>query len=301
MEFLNGVKGNSCRAILTPPKEGKKHVSPRNSSLLNRKEETKQMPLAKDMDPVRHSEDKKNMGMSNGMKNMVDQIVSSYETRIESIGTLFDTTHQILQGFQDSLLDTREEREKLNRELRENLAKNKSLRRKDFDNLMEGIILTQNERKREVRDLLNSYLHEQKEMAQGLKENLGKFKDSLAKGEAQRIKEFQEMIRGILVKQEERKEEVTLRLEEFKKEQIMLTSRLKELLAKGKELRIRDFKSMLKEFNARYQERLALQEGRGKEVRHILGEFQKRRKETAPDWRTMQIQLPHRGTTPSAG
>jgi len=270
------------------------------------------MPLAKDMDPVRHSEDKKNIGMSkekfrqylpmsNGMKDMVDQIVSSYETRIESIGALFDTIHQVLQGFNDSLLDTREEREKLNGELRENLAKNKSLRRKDFDNLMEGILLTQNERKREVRDLLNSYLHEQKEMAKNLRENLEKFKDSLAKGEAQRVKEFQEMIKEILLKQEERKDEITLRLKEFKKEQIVLTSRLKELLAKGKELRIRDFKSMLKEFNGRYKERLALQGGRRKEVRHILGELKKGRKERAQNWQTMQIKLGHQGTTPSAG
>ncbi len=270
------------------------------------------MPLAKDMDPVRHSEDKKNIGMSkekfrqylpmsNGMKNMVDQIVSSYETRIESIGALFDTTHQVLQGFHDSLLDTREEREKLNGELRDKFAKNKSLRRKDFDYMMEGIISGQNGREKEVRDLLNTYLNEQRAMARDLKENLGKFRDSLSEGEAQRVKEFQQMIKEILLKQEERKDEVTLRLKEFKKEQIVLTSRLKELLAKGKELRIRDFKSMLKEFNARYKERLALQGGRRKEVRHILGELKKGRKETAQNWQTMQIKLGHRGTTPSAG
>lgn len=245
----------------------------------------KAMSLAVDMNPVRHSEDKKIAEskeklrqyphISNGMKNIVDNIVSSYETRIQSISTLFDTTHQVLQGFQDSLLDTREERGKLNEELRENLAKNKSLRRKDFDNLMEGIILTQNEREKEVRNLLNSYLHEQKEMAQDLRKNLKKFKDSLAKGEARRVKEFQEMIREILVKQEERKDKVTLRLKEFKKEQIVLTSKLKELLAKGKELRIRDLKSMLQEFNARYKERLGRQEERKKEVRQLLDEFRK--------------------------
>ena len=243
------------------------------------------MSLAVDMNPVRHSEDKiiaeskeilrQYPHISNGMKNIVDNIVSSYETRIQSIGTLFDATHQVLQGFHDSLLDTREEREKLNGELRENLAKNKSLRRKDFDNLMEGIILTQNEREKEVRNLLNSYLHGQKEMAQDLRENLEGFRDSLAKGEAQRVKAFQEMIKETLVKQEERKDEVTGRLKEFKKEQKMLASRLKELLSKGKELRIRDFKSMLKEFKARYKERLARQEERKKEVRQLLGERKK--------------------------
>lgn len=243
------------------------------------------MSLAVDMNPVRHSEDKKiaeskeklrqYSPISNEMKNIVDNIVSSYEARIQSIGTLFDTTHQILLGFQDSLLDTRQEREKLNAELRESLTKNESLRRKDFDNMMQGILIAQDEREKEVRKLLNSYLIEQKEMVRSLRENLGKFKNSLEKGEVRRVKEFQEMIKHILAKQEERKDEVTSRLKEFKKEQKVLASGLKELLAKGKELRIKDLRSMLKEFKTQHKERLARQEERKKEVRQLLGEFKK--------------------------
>jgi len=245
------------------------------------------MPLTVDMNPVRHSEDKKIAEskeilrqyphISNGMKNIVDNIVSSYEARIQSIGTLFDTTHQILLGFQDSLLDTKQEREKLNAELRESLTKNESLRRKDFDNMMQGILLTQDEREKEVRNLLSSYLNEQKEMAQALRENLGKFKNSLIKGEVRRVKEFQEMIKEILTKQGKSKDKVTSRLKEFRREQRVLASRLKELLAKGKELRIRDFKSMLKEFKARYKERMARQEERKKETCQLLGEFKRGR------------------------
>ena len=245
------------------------------------------MQLTVDMNPVRHSEDKKIAEskeilrqyphISNGMKNIVDNIVSSYEARIQSIGTLFDTTHQILLGFQDSLLDTKQEREKLNAELRESLTKNESLRRKDFDNMMQGILLTQDEREKEVRNLLSSYLNEQKEMARALREDLGKFKNSLIKGEVRRVKEFQEMIKHILAKQEERKNEVTFRLKEFKKEQKVLASKLKELLAKGRDLRIRDFKKMLKEFKAHHEERLARQEERKLEVRQLLGEFKRGR------------------------
>ena len=245
------------------------------------------MSLAVDMNLVRHSEDKKTAKlkeklwqyphMSNGMKQMVDQIVSSYETRIQSISTLFDTTHQVLQGFQDSLLDTREERGKLNEELRENLAKNKSLRRKDFEHMTEGIISAQNEREKEVRDLLNTYLNEQRAMARDLKENLGKFRDSLGEGEVQRVKEFQQMIKEILAKQTGRKDEVISKLKEFKKEQKMLASRLKELLAKGRDLRIKDLKRMLNEFRGQYEERLARQEERKREVRQLLGERKKAR------------------------
>ena len=217
------------------------------------------------------------MPLPEDMKEFVNNTVSSYEASIQNIGTLFQISHQILQDFHKPILDTRQEREKLNAELRENLAKNNSLRRKDFDNMMQGILLTQDEREKEVRNLLNHYLIEQKQIARSLHKNLEKFKNSLAKGEARRVKEFQEMIKEILANQDERKDEVTFRLKEFKKEQKVLASRLKKLLAKGKELRIKDFKSMLQEFKARYRERLGRQEERKREIYQLLGKLKKGR------------------------
>ena len=208
------------------------------------------------------------MPLAEEMKNIVDHIVSSYEARIQSIESLFDTTHYILRSFQNSLFDMKKERETINTELRENLAKNESLRRKDFDHMMEDIFLTQNEREKEVRNLLNRYLNEQKQMAKDLKENLKEFRDSLSKGEVQRVRDFQEMIKQILAKQDGRKKEVTFRLKKFKREQVVLASRLKDLLGKGNELQIKDFKSALKEYKGQMQERLVLQKERIKEIHH---------------------------------
>jgi len=215
------------------------------------------------------------MPLAGEINNTIDRIVSSYEDRIQNIGDLFNTTHEILLGFQDSFIDTKKERERLNSELRENLAKNRSLRRKDFDSMMQGIVLTQDNREKEVRNLLSSYLNEQKEMAHNLRENLKKFRDSLEKGEAQRIKEFQKIVKEILNKQEERRGQVTSRLKEFRKEQKLLSSKLRELLAKGRGLRIKDLKAMLKDFRTLSKERLVRQEERRKEVRQLLGERKK--------------------------
>jgi len=233
------------------------------------------------------------------MEHIVNNIFSSYETRIQSIGEIFNTTHQLLKGFQESFLDTKQEREKINAALRENLAKNGSLRRKDFDNMMQGILSTQDEREKEVRNLLNSYLNEQREMAQALRERLERFKDSLARGEAIRLEEFQSLIKKILAKQDERKDEVTSGLKEFQKEQEVLAKRLKELLAKGRELRIRDFKLMLKEFKAQHQERIARQEERREGVRSMLGDFKKERVEVAKNWRDVQKKMARRRTKSS--
>ncbi len=182
------------------------------------------------------------------LENVVEDIVSSYEEKIESISSIFDTANIILNNFQETILNTKEKRGEISIQLRDILAKNEHLRRKDFDNMMQGILLTQEQRRKEVGNLLKDYINGQKSMAQGLKEGLSRFKDFLAKGEAGRVKEFQVMIKGILVRQDERKEEVASNLKEFQKEQQEIARKLKELLAKGRELRIKDLKLMLKDF-----------------------------------------------------
>ncbi len=213
------------------------------------------------------------------MKDIVENILSSYEDRVHYVVSIIDIAHQILEDFQGSILNTKEEREKINTHLRGLLARNESLRRKDFDNMMQGILSAQNEREKEVKNLLKDYLNEQKNMAQALRENLGKFKDSLTKGEAQRVKEVQIFIKEILARQEDRKEEVTSKLKDFQKDQHDLGVTLKELLAKGRQLRIKDLKSMLKEFNAKYKELIARQEERKEEVNKMLRDFKKERLE----------------------
>jgi len=234
------------------------------------------------------------MPLAQDMKNIVEDIISSYEARLEGMGVIFDTTYQLLQGFQDSFIDKKQEREKLTVELRNNLAKNNSLRRNDFDNMMQDILSTQDKREKEVRNLLNRYLNERKEMAQALKGSLEKFKDSLAKGEIQRVKEFQNMIKEVLDEQEKRKEEVTSKLKAFQKEQKEMAKRLKELLAKDKELRIEDLKSMLERLKIQNRERIDRQEQRNKEVHGMLSDLKKERLEAAGHWKVAQKQMTQR-------
>jgi len=205
------------------------------------------------------------------LKNAAESVISSYETRIESVGAMFDTAHQILDDFQETFLDNKEEGRKINTELRDILAHNEHLRKKDFDSMTQGVLSAQEEREAEVKNLLKGYLNQQREMARALREDLAKFKDALAKGDVRRVKEFQEMIKEILADQDTRKEEVSSKLKEFQKEQQEMAKGLKALLAKGRSLRIRDLKSMLQEFRTQHKERLAQQIERGREVNKMLG------------------------------
>jgi ClpP class serine protease len=210
-------------------------------------------------------------------QNIVGDIISSYETRIQGVEALFQTTHQILQGFQDSVLDTRQEQERINGQLRESLAQNGSLRKKDFDKMMSVISSHQDQEEQEARNLSKSYLNEQTNFVQELRESLRNFTEALAGGEVQRVKEFHSLITEIFARQEQRKNEVVSKLKEYQKDQQDMARMLNELLAKGRELRTRDLKSMLSEFQRGRNERIAHQEERRGQVKGMLGEFKAKR------------------------
>jgi len=232
------------------------------------------------------------------LNKAVEDVVSSYEAKIENINSFFETTHLILGEFQDPLLETREVRGEINSQLEDLLAKNEHLRRTDFHRMMQGILSIQVNKEKEIRNLLNSYLTEQKQMVYLLRDNLSKIKLALANGQGVEIKESKEIVNQILAQQDIRKLEVSLKLKEFQKEQKEMTQRLLELLAKGKELRIKDLKSMLKEFDLQHKERLARQEERKMEaqkrrgeVRGMLVEFKKKRKDSVKNWRTNSVKV----------
>lgn len=213
------------------------------------------------------------------LKNAVGKIISSYENRIQNLDSIFDVTYQFLSQAQESLVNARDEREKVNTQIRDILARNEHLRKKDFDSMMQEILLIQEQREKDIRNILKEYFNEQKEIAQTLRENLEKFRDCLAKGEVQRVKEFQALIKDILSRQEKSKKDIVSKLEDFQKEQHELAIGLKELLAKGNNLRIRDFKLMLKRFKAQHRERLALRDKRRENVAKMLADFEKARRE----------------------
>lgn len=204
-------------------------------------------------------------------KDAAEKVISSYATRIEGVGAIFDTTYQILEDSQEAFLDNKEEGRKINTELRDILAHNEHLRKKDFDSMTQGVLSVQEEREAKVKNLLKGYLNQQREMARALRENLAKFNDALVKGDIQRVKEFQEMLKNIFANQDARKEEVSAKLKEFQKEQQEMAERLKTLLVKGRSLRIKDLKEMLQGFSAQHKKRLGYQAERKKDVHKMLG------------------------------
>lgn len=205
------------------------------------------------------------------LKNTVEDVLSSYEERVESVGSFFDAAYSVLGGLPGSLGDIKGERETMRAQVQDILARTEHLRKKDFNNMMRGIQATQAQRETEVGILLKEYINKEKAMALALRENLAKFKEALAGGEVERVKEFQTHIKAIFAEQEGRKRSVTSMLLEFQRQQRHSAAKLRELLARGNALRIKDLKLMVKEFGNQKEKRLALQKGRKEEVAELLG------------------------------
>lgn len=214
------------------------------------------------------------MGIADDMKNITEEIVSSYENRISTVGSVIENTHQILDNFKT-------ERNQMSDELKSTLAREESLRKKDFDNMMKDVLSLQDTREKEVKDLLKAFIDEQKELAETIKEILTNG------GEKMRLNEFRTIMQSIQARQKAREKEVKLMLEEFQNEYKEMSESLRGLLNKGEAIRIKDFKKMLKDIRSSQLER-------EEDVRKRLDEYRKERQDMASEWRKLTITMARR-------
>jgi archaellum component FlaC len=234
--------------------------------------------------------------------NLVDGVFGSYEARIQGVESLLETARHVLENFDNSVLDVRQEYAQVSEQLRENLAKNGSLRKKDFDTMMRGVATEQEQRGREVRELSKQYLEEQTQLVRELRGRLHDFTDALADGHPAQVTEHHQAITALFTKQQQRSTDVVSQLRRSQQEQQETAGLLRDLLAKGRELRIKDLKGMLAEFRKQRRQRLAQQDQRREGVQErregvqdMLREFRAQRVGAEQDRRAQA------GTRPKGG
>lgn len=218
-------------------------------------------------------------------ENLVDSVFCSHEARIRNVESFLDTARSVLESFDNSLLAMRGEYNHISAQLRDNLARNGSLRKKDFDSMMTALSADQDRRAQEVRDLSRTYLAEQTQFAHQLRQRLREFIDALAQGEAAGVTQHHQAITDLFARQQQHSEHVVSRLRESEEEQQRAAGMLRDLLARGRELRIKDLKSMLAEFKRQRDRRLLEQDQRREEVQDMLRESRARRVEAEQDRR----------------
>lgn len=164
--------------------------------------------------------------------------------------------------------------------------------KRDLKDLAKDIAISYDARVKVVGEIVedtHKMLGEFKERRENMSEEL---REILAKSESLRKKDFNRMMADIVLRQNEREAEVKKMLEDFRKEEEMVAEKLRNLLKKGEEIRLKDFKKMMLDIK-QDQERKAKETGASigeqfqkmqEEVHAMLGNFKKERQSVASAW-----------------
>ncbi len=142
-----------------------------------------------------------------------------------------------------------------------------------------------NEIVEDTHKMLDGFRGKRVEMSDNLRE-------VLAKSESLRKKDFNTMMRDILLTQQKREENVKKMLADFREEEARVAERLRELLKRGEKIRLADFKKTLgriredqvaREANTGEQIRIELATMQS-EVYKMLETFKKEREGAASEW-----------------
>ena len=189
-----------------------------------------------------------------------DNIISSYETRIQKIQTAFQSTenitessHSLFDNVQNTINELKKERDILNSRLCENLAKNGSIRKKDYNTIMSGILTVLNEKEKEAERQFLNYIEAQKETGQTLKNSLLGIKDITTEDSTDKIITIKKQLSQISNKQEKEKETVMKTFTDFQQMHNRIIGCLENLLEKGDHILIKDIRKnmnqILKDIN----------------------------------------------------
>jgi translation initiation factor 2 beta subunit (eIF-2beta)/eIF-5 len=180
-----------------------------------------------------------------------DNIIHSYESRIQKIQTAFqssesitESSHSLFDNVHNSLNELKKERDILNSKLCENLAKNGSLRKKDYNTMMSGLLDILDNKEREAEQQFLSFLEAQKESAQSLKNSILEMKETASQDTGERISLVKDQLSRISILQETRKETVMKTFLDFQQMHKKMMDCLESLLEKGDHILIQDIKKV---------------------------------------------------------
>ncbi|MBI1920359.1 MAG: hypothetical protein HYS23_04670 [Geobacter sp.] len=189
------------------------------------------------------------------------ELVNSYEKRLKLLNGLVCEAVRRVNGYC-------REQEELSGQLKENLARHEGMRKKDFDGLMDTVLEKRRQSERETRLSLEKIWQEESEMIELLREALT--------GNCN-LADFERMKSETLSRHRDKEKEVARSLMKFQLEQEELSIVLKKLLSRGREVRVKEFKAMVRT--------LVNSDGEiGREVDRLLEEFGRIRQEVAAQW-----------------
>ena len=203
------------------------------------------------------------MNIDTDIKRIVDDILNSYEKRVDVVGKVMNETTALLKRLS-------KEQAEMALQLRDTLAKKESLRKRDFDYLLEDVVLRNLDEEKKVKKLLGDFQKEEKKM-------VAKFRNILTGTEKIKLSDFGLLSKKILERLDRREKEVSDVLRSFHIGQEELAGGLRKLVEKGDQIRTKDFKALTESLKLRQLEK----EG---EIGKLLNTFGKVQEEVKLRW-----------------
>lgn len=202
---------------------------------------------------------------------LYEEALSAFQSALGAVGSvvkeLQETTgRSALSGCDDAL--------------RKSLAKHRSVRYKDFEEMFKRAVETQKRREAELSLSVNQFLSEQTELSQEVLREIAELPEPepIERSEhARRAAEVAALTKKFSELQQKRREELLQLFREFKAEQEAFSAQLRACIAQAKELRLKDLKAMFQAFQVASEARIEQTQARRKEVSEMLRRFKLQR------------------------
>ncbi|MEI8032336.1 MAG: hypothetical protein WCH05_03185 [Chlorobiaceae bacterium] len=174
----------------------------------------------------------------------------SLEVRIQKIQHVFQSSesikescHLLVDRVEDSLEHLKERRTVVSEQLCEALAKTESLRKKDYNRIMDDVYNLLQEKENAAKTHFINFIEDQKEFAQSLKHIILNIGDYHTDNGLEINSKLREELSQIADLQEKRKDAVMKILTEFQETHKKVMEYLESLLHKAESISIRDIKN----------------------------------------------------------
>lgn len=179
------------------------------------------------------------MRISEDMKKLTQEIVSSYENRVSTVTNIVSKTQQMLEEF-------KAERNRVNQELKEMFAREKCLRRKDFDHMMKDILSLQELRESQIKGYLDIFLDNQQKISKTMQ-------NILIHDEQLDTTYLKRLIEENRDRQEINISQIKEEMQDFQKEYKEILKELYFLLEKGETIQIKEIKKIIANIYSKQQ------------------------------------------------
>ena len=206
------------------------------------------------------------MGSGENLRELANSIIDSYQMRVRTVNGLMDQAYHFLESFQMELED-------MIVRLRDNLAKAESLRKKDFDRMIKDVIERRHQSEQEAKQSLTLFQEEEEGM-------IDRLRKIVLGGSHSNMQDMAAIKEDISRRQKDREKNIIKAMKRLQIEQEELRVALRNLLEKREDVKVRDFKFMIKSLRAQ-------QSDRDTELTKMLDDFDAVRTRVQGQWQSV--------------